>query len=965
MSEESKPIWRTALDVLAERITAARFQEEYRLLRERYGSDPEYISGIYTATLISLLIESAGLFAALQSPVEQVPAALAEIRETLASLDFNTHRKRLKRAERRCYDFFAEHAAPLMQEVGEAMEALFNCYISGDYDSEANPDELLVEALEIAPQDIERAYRLIAQAGAIALHSRPLWWRWQFEAQGPAGPRLAMTAILVESYTGGGEHPLGPLAQARAEFQESVPEITAEEWESEEAEPSEAEMSPVDNLIEELIAQGQARWTQEQLALCQAHREEAIPALINLATDEDMQMEDAPGEGYAPIRAVELLGELQAVEAIRPLIDIIADTEPDAIIRDTAAYALVKIGSPVLEDVLAFMRYSRDTESKVMLADVVHKVGQEDERAFQILLDVWNEATWEEGRCLLAHALARTGGERAIPVLQAALRDPDLEDMLDYNEVASALEELGVELPSDHPAALYEISDLAEAARYLVHILGEPEHLESEAETMPEELRAEPDDLAHFYVFAHLCNLSAVVASYVICTPADYSRELVSRLLEATETLTFDASTRGRPQWVRKAYRALTEHAGPEFRQWFSGMLFALQHYLANDYDIAEEPDRLLAVARDLDAGDKELARLFGRAGALVLHGRPMWQRWLRETDPPLSYWLFGLEEFYRPLQRSGHIPLRPGSEEYTPALVSMLMEARFDTDQPLPQVSKLLDLLVTRGGDLSPAERRRFAAEHTAVVPHLIRILEDKNYWYKDGPGGGWAAILAARLLGELRASQAAGALVDAVADSEPGDLIHDAALLSLMAIGRPAFPAVEAYFRYGRDIVTKASLAEVMGRIGPRGAETFDFLRQVWEDAGWAQNRRMVALAFGDLGDRRAVPLLRSALQDRAADAMDMDYVAWALQKLGAPVAELPQRPARLKTPAPYTPRLLHDSEGRARRIRHNSWGEPLCPDCGEPLVLAEDGWSHPEPVSGRAAPVRQKRRRKRKRR
>lgn len=969
MSENSKPIWRIGLNIVVSELTAERFRQALPALRKEYGDDPLLIGGTYLATLIALYLESTGLFAALELPPEEVPAALAEIRETLAHLDFKSDRKRLKRDERRYYDHFAERAAPLMRQVGETMEALLNCYVAGDYDPAADPDALVTEALAIAEHDLARAQRLITQAGAIALHSRPLYWRWKREAYGPAAPWLSLLALLVESYTGAGQSPLGPVEEARGRIPEVIQQAEEVVATVEEGELLSPEPSPVDELIDELIERGAEPWTPEQLALCQAHREEAIAALIELASDEELQLEDAPGEGYAPIRAVELLGELQAVEAVRPLIDIVADAEPDAIIHDTAISALNKIGPPALDAVLTFMRYSPNAEAKLSLAEVVDTVGRQDEQAYQILLGVWDEATWEEGRCLLAHALATTGGEQAIPLLQAALEDPELDYLPDYGEVADALERLGVEAPPP-PADLavpFEMPDLTALAQAPVQEIADPQNLRDQIEDAPEELHAHPNRLAYLYALSHLEKINVLLAVQVVCIPADISAALLSETLEAVERLTFDASTKGYPEWLRKVYRSLAQNSGPEFQRWVTGVLYALQTYLAEDYDITEDADRLLLTARTLRPDDEELPHLFGRAGALALRGRSIWSRWPAETDPPLSDWLFGLFEFRRMVERAGRIPLRPGSEEYTYDLADMLMETLTDAEEPPDTVVELLDLLLSKRQDtLSSLERRRFAQQQTTVVPHLIRMVETKAYWYEEGPGEGWAAILAARLLGELKAIQAVNVLVDAVADSRPDDIIHEAALFSLMAIGRPALSAVQAYFRYGRDVATKASLAEVLGRIGQRSADSFDLLRQVWEEAEWTQNRRMVALAFGDLGDRRAIPLLKAALQDWDTDALDLDYIAWAVQQLGVRAPELPKRSTRLKTPAPYTPRLLYDEEGHLIRLRHTAWGEPLCPDCGKPLVVNESGeWVHPpEPPSKRTATARQKRRRKKKR-
>jgi len=964
MPDLPHPTWRDALDIVVDSIEADEFEQELPLLRRDYGDDPDEIGMTYAGMLASLFITSTGLFAATQLPSEALPAALAEIREALANLDFEKQRKRLKPGEQCYYGRFAHFAAPLFADLGAGMEALFNCYLAGDYDPGADPDDLIAEALEIAEDDLARARHLITRGGAIALHSRPLWWRWQAEAYGPAALWLVTIANLVEDYTGG-ETPLGSPEEARAaaergarRAQEEVQEIL-EEAKVERPAPA---PSPVDDLIEELIAQGEEPVTPEQVELCRAHREEAIPALMDLAGDEDLQMEDAPGEGYAPLHAVELLGELKAMEATRALIDIVADVEPEAIIPDAAISALQEIGPPALEPVLAFMRYSWDVETKTALAEVLGEIGQEDERVYETLVAVWEEAAWEEGRSLLAYPLARIGGERAIPLLEEALEDPDLDDPLDYNEVAAVLEELGVEV-SPEPAALgpFDVFDVETLARSMLLDVGEPAHLVTVAETTPEEWRSHPEFLAHAYTDIEQAKLVNLIAVQAVILPPEGSLPLTIELLEELETLTFEASTQDYPRWLRKTYTHLAECAGPDFQLRLAGVLLSLRHHLSGDYDIADDPDQLLAAARELPPEDEQLRQVFGRAGALILHGRSFWSRWPDETARPLCAWLEGLTDFRRSLERVGQIPLRSSLETGPEELSMMLMEALVE-EEPPPPVAELLDLLIAQGEDsLSPAQRHRFARQRALIIPYLIRFVQDERTWLDDGPGGGWAAILAVRLLGELKATQAAETLVSVVADSRPEDVIHDAALFSLMAIGRPALSAVQTYFRYGRDVETHTSLAEVLGCIGRRSPDTFDLLRQVWEAATWPQNRRTVALAFGDLRDRRAIPLLQAALEDRAADALDLDYVHWALERLEAP-APPTKRPSRLETPAPYNPRLIYDESGNPQRLKHDVWGQPLCPDCGQPLVQDESGeWVHPPeaPVRRAAATGERKKR------
>lgn len=117
MSDKPSPMWRSALDIVVNSISAEHFREDLPWLREECEDDPDDVGAIYTGMLVDWFVESTGLFAALQLPPEKVPAALAEIHEALAHLDFDKERKRLKRDERRYYDCFAPMAATLFAEL--------------------------------------------------------------------------------------------------------------------------------------------------------------------------------------------------------------------------------------------------------------------------------------------------------------------------------------------------------------------------------------------------------------------------------------------------------------------------------------------------------------------------------------------------------------------------------------------------------------------------------------------------------------------------------------------------------------------------------------------------------------------------------------------------------------------------------------------------------------------------------
>jgi hypothetical protein len=175
----------------------------------------------------------------------------------------------------------------------------------------------------------------------------------------------------------------------------------------------------------------------------------------------------------------------------------------------------------------------------------------------------------------------------------------------------------------------------------------------------------------------------------------------------------------------------------------------------------------------------------------------------------------------------------------------------------------------------------------------------------------------------------------------SNPNTYIHDATIFSLAAMGSSALPAIKRYYRYGQSVTKKATLAEVLGLAGEDDPEVFHLLKEVWEAANWTQNRRAVAMAFGDLGDRRAEPLLREAARDPRADALDRDYVWLALLELGVQASKPPQTLSnRLRTPAPSNPRVLYDELDIPQRVRYTAWGEAICPDCGDLMVKDESG-------------------------
>ena len=123
---------------------------------------------------------------------------------------------------------------------------------------------------------------------------------------------------------------------------------------------------------------------------------EIVPPLIALLEDEALSMEDAPGEGWAPIHAVELLAELGAAEAAQPMLRLLAATEWDTILHDTLLRMLPKLGPAVLEDALAAHAATEDPERRSDYRSVLSKLGACDERVYEILVEAFDVRAMHE-----------------------------------------------------------------------------------------------------------------------------------------------------------------------------------------------------------------------------------------------------------------------------------------------------------------------------------------------------------------------------------------------------------------------------------------------------------------------------------------------------------------------------------------------------------------------------------------
>jgi hypothetical protein len=140
----------------------------------------------------------------------------------------------------------------------------------------------------------------------------------------------------------------------------------------------------------------------------------AVPDLIAIVADDDADADDAPGEGWPPIHAVELLVELRAVEAIETMLDVVFETEIEDGLHVTVVRGLSELGADaVLAPTLRRLDEAVDPDVTSSLLEILTALGVKDERIYDAIGKVF-EADPAAG----AMHFGQYGDPRALPRLR-------------------------------------------------------------------------------------------------------------------------------------------------------------------------------------------------------------------------------------------------------------------------------------------------------------------------------------------------------------------------------------------------------------------------------------------------------------------------------------------------------------------------------------------------------------------
>lgn len=168
---------------------------------------------------------------------------------------------------------------------------------------------------------------------------------------------------------------------------------------------------------------------------------QAVPGLLRILDDEVL-------EGWAPVHAVRLLGEMRISAAIGPMLRALAETDPLDMLRDAILASLPKIGEPVIEPALRAYADADDRAFRMSIGSILARIGVLDDRIFAVLVEILEISPSRAGD------LAQYGDDRALPYLSRAfdaytLRDSDSPfASQDLVELQAAIEELGGTLTS-------------------------------------------------------------------------------------------------------------------------------------------------------------------------------------------------------------------------------------------------------------------------------------------------------------------------------------------------------------------------------------------------------------------------------------------------------------------------------------------------------------------------------------
>ena len=315
-------------------------------------------------------------------------------------------------------------------------------------------------------------------------------------------------------------------------------------------------------------------------------------------------------------------------------------------------------------------------------------------------------------------------------------------------------------------------------------------------------------------------------------------------------------------------------------RERVSAYLLAFSRYLHGDYDLETSIDQLVAACQELVDRDPQAALdRIGEAGALMMRGRTLRPRWAELVDGRLQLWVTALRYMVAHLASTvPSFPWAPIEEERrrsapVRAVVdldafrrrrSVLRDAWHPpTGGPTDPVDALVERIFDGPGALDPPTLALLERMSEQVLPLLAVTVRARHLL--DGPSAHPAAVAGAiRALAHLRRHEVMARLVELATDPGVPASVAVEARAALECMGHLAIDAVRQYVQRTPSLPAGSALVRLLVRM-PRSDQTFHALVELFQRLRWDDEGKLeVASALAEYGDRRAVAVLRQALDD-----------------------------------------------------------------------------------------------------
>jgi hypothetical protein len=220
--------------------------------------------------------------------------------------------------------------------------------------------------------------------------------------------------------------------------------------------------------VQSLLTLGEAEWQEWDDYQALGFTQEHIPDLIRMATNRYLVVEALEPEFWAPIHAWRALAQLDAKEAIEPLIRNynffeIADND---LLSDDMPRALVKLGSDCIPALAMYLIDTRhETEARISTGETLKKIAEEypetiDQVKGTLLsaLELFEHNDGDLNGFLMGDLLDLKATE-AMPVIRRAF-DADAIDITIAGDLEDAEIELGFREERSTPSRVREVLDL-------------------------------------------------------------------------------------------------------------------------------------------------------------------------------------------------------------------------------------------------------------------------------------------------------------------------------------------------------------------------------------------------------------------------------------------------------------------------------------------------------------------------